>query len=427
MSRPQATPAEPSLAERARKVLPGGGLGNVSSPVVIREGRGGRVWDTDGNEYVDFLLGSGPMLIGHCNPEVNAAVEEQLQHGTTFFASNEHCIALAEEIVAATPCADKLRYVSTGSEATLYAMRVARAHRRRDRVLKFEGGYHGMSDYSLQSLAPKHTANFPQAVPDSAGIPRPVGDEMLIAPYNDAETAVGMIEEYADDLAAVIVEPFQRVIAPVPGFLEALREATARLGVVLIFDEVVSGFRLAYGSGQAYYGVTPDLCSLGKVIGGGFPLAAVAGSEAIMSHFDAGAVAPEDFTPQIGTLSGNPIASVAGLATLEILRRPGAYEGLFATGRTLMEGLAAALDGAGVPSRVVGVPPCFDVVFTEGEIRNYRDFVRGDAGKMRRFNEVLREHGIFKGDSKFYVSLAHDEADVRQTLDAFEAAAAVLA
>ena len=228
------------------------------------------------------------MFIGHCHPDVMAAVQAQIPRGTTFFANNEHGIRLAAEIVDAVPCAQKVRFVSSGTEADAYAMRVARAFRGRDKILKFEGGYHGMSDYSLMSLAPKRPGNFPQAVPDSPGIPRSVRDEMIIAPFNDAAMAASLIHEHHDELGGVIVEPFQRLLPPKPGFLQALREATAEHGIPLIFDEVVTGFRFSYGGAQEFYGVTPDLCTLGKVIGGGFPLAAIAGREDIMSLFDRG-------------------------------------------------------------------------------------------------------------------------------------------
>ena len=279
---------EQTLIDLAQRVLPAGSFGNLPGDIVIREGRGGRVWDVSGNEYVDFLLGSGPMFIGHCHPDVMAAVQAQIPRGTTFFANNEHGIRLAEAIVDAVACAEKVRFVSSGTEADAYAMRVARAFRGRDKILKFEGGYHGMSDYSLMSLAPKRPGNFPQAVPNSPGIPRSVRDEMIIAPFNDPAMAASLIHEHHDELGGVIVEPFQRLLPPKPGFLQALRDATAEHGIPLIFDEVVTGFRFAYGGAQEFYGVTPDLCTLGKIIGGGFPLAAIAGREDIMSLFDRG-------------------------------------------------------------------------------------------------------------------------------------------
>src|SRR3954471_20146049 len=198
---------EQALVRTAHRVLPAGGFGNFASDIIIREGKGSRVWDVSGNEYVDYLLGSGPMFIGHSHPEVLEAVLAQIPKGTTFFANNEHGIRLAEEIVAALPCAEQVRFVSTGSEADMYALRVARAFRRRDRILKFEGGYHGMSDWGLMSLAPKSLANFPNAVPDSAGIPKSVQEEVLVAPFNDLETARSLIAEHHDELGGVIVEP----------------------------------------------------------------------------------------------------------------------------------------------------------------------------------------------------------------------------
>jgi glutamate-1-semialdehyde 2,1-aminomutase len=418
---------ERGLIEKARRVLPGGTFGNVTSSVVLREGRGGRVWDESGREYVDFLLGSGPMLVGHSHPEVTAAAQARIAQGTTFFANNRYGIELAEAIVEAVPCAEQVRFVSTGSEADLYAMRAARAFRKRDKILKFEGGYHGMSDYSLMSLAPKRPGNFPQPIPDSAGIPRSVREEMLVAPFNDIEAAAAMVREHRDELAGVILEPFQRIIPPLPGFLEGLRKITAEQGVPLIFDEVVTGFRLAYGGAQEYYGVVPDLCTLGKVIGGGFPLAAIAGRAEIMAHFDRDKVGDEGFLMQVGTLSGNPVAAAAGLATLEILRRPGAYDRLFATGRELMGTLAELLERNGLTAQVVGEPPLFDVVFTGEPVRDYRGTLRGDGDMLRRFNALLRERGVLKGESKYYVSLAHTPEDIQHTRDAWASALKVLA
>jgi glutamate-1-semialdehyde 2,1-aminomutase len=426
MSTPKASNVQDGLIETAKRVLPGGTFGNLPGDVVIREGRGGRVWDEDGKEYVDFLLGSGPMLVGHAHPEVTAAAQARVASGTTFFANNRWGIELAEAIVAAVPCAEQVRFVSTGSEADLYAMRAARAFTRRDKILKFEGGYHGMSDYSLMSLAPKRSANFPAAIPDSAGIPRSLRDEMLVAPFNNVDAVTSLVREHRDELAGVIVEPFQRIIPPDPGFLQALRRITAENGVPLIFDEVVTGFRLAYGGAQEYYGVTPDLCTLGKVIGGGFPLAAIAGKAEIMRHFDRGAVGDDAFLMQIGTLSGNPVAAAAGLATLDILKRPGAYERIHATGRELMTVLGRLLQEAGIPAQVTGEPPLFDVVFAPEPIRDYRGMLKGDADLMRRFNALLRERGILKGEQKYYVSLAHTDDDIRHTKEAWASAIKVL-
>jgi glutamate-1-semialdehyde 2,1-aminomutase len=391
----------------------------MPAEVVLKEGRGGRIWDEAGREYVDFLLGSGPMFIGHAHPEVTAAVQAQVPLGTTFFGNNKHGIALAEAIVEAVPCADQVRFVCSGTEADLYAMRAARAFRKRDKILKFEGGYHGMSDYALVSLAPKNPGNFPRGTLDSAGIPKSTADEMLVAAFNDIEMVESLIEEHKDELAGVIVEPFQRLIPPKPGFLQALRAVTAKHGIPLIFDEVVTGFRFAYGGAQEYYGVTPDLCSLGKIVGGGFALAAVAGRADIMKHFDRLAMTDEDFIFQVGTLSGNPVAAVAGLATLEVLKRPGAYQQVFATGRTLMAALSDLLKKAGIKAQVIGEPPLFDIVFTDQPIKDYRDTLKADKAMATRFNQLLRARGLMKGESKYYVSLAHTQADIDHTIGAW--------
>ena len=422
------TPVDPTnaLIEEAKRALPGGSFGNMPAEVILREGKGGRVWDEAGKEYVDFLLGSGPMFIGHAHPAVTEAIQTQVPLGTTLFGNNRHGIALATAIVEALPCADQVRFVCTGTEADLYAMRAARAFRKRDKILKFEGGYHGMSDYALMSLAPKKPGNFPRPSPDSAGIPKSVQDEMLVAAFNDVEMMESLIKEHADELAGVIVEPFQRLIPPKPGFLQALRRVTSEHGIPLIFDEVVTGFRFAYGGAQEYYGVTPDICTLGKIVGGGFALAAIAGRADIMAHFDRMAVPEEDFLFQVGTLSGNPVAAVAGLATLEVLRQPGAYEKVFATGRELMGALSDLLKSAGIKAQVIGEPPLFDVIFTDRPINDYRDTLHNDVAMQRKFNQLLRAKGLMKGESKYYVSLAHTRADIDHTINAWKAAIAEL-
>jgi len=410
------------LVEQAKRVLPGGSFGNMPAEVILKEGKGGRIYDEAGKEYVDFLLGSGPMFIGHAHPDVTAAVQAQVPLGTTFFGNNRHGIALAEAIVDAVPCAEQVRFVCSGTEADLYAMRAARAFRKRDKILKFEGGYHGMSDYALVSLAPKNPGNFPRGTLDSAGIPKSVVDEMVIAAFNDIEMVESLIEEQKDELAGVIVEPFQRLIPPKPGFLQALRAVTAKHGIPLIFDEVVTGFRFAYGGAQEYYGVTPDLCTLGKIVGGGFALAAIAGRADIMKHFDRLAMTDEDFIFQVGTLSGNPVAAVAGLATLQVLKRPGTYDKVFEAGRELMATLNELVQRAGLKAQVVGEPPLFDIVFTDQPIKDYRDTLKGDAAMLKRFNQHLRARGIMKGESKYYVSVAHTRADLDHTIGAWKEA-----
>ncbi|MBI1386777.1 MAG: aminotransferase class III-fold pyridoxal phosphate-dependent enzyme [Rhizobiales bacterium] len=415
------------LAARAREVMPAGGFGNFDHSVFIRSGRGSRVWDEDGREYVDFLIGSGPMLLGHGHPEVLEAVAEQLPKGMTFFANNAAGLELAEEICRAVPCAEQVRFLATGSEADMYAIRLARAFTGRERIVKFEGGYHGMGPEAQMSLAPTRLVNYPQAIPDSAGIQECVRDGMLIAPFNDADFLESLLAEHGDEVAAIIVEPLQRIIPPVPGFLSALRALCDRHGIVLIFDEVVTGFRFAYGGAQEEYGVTPDVCTLGKVIGGGFPIAAVAGRRDIMRHFDKNAVGADRWLMMLGTLSGNPVAAVAGLKTLEILRRPGTYEQLHANGRRIMEMFTRHLARAGIAHHIVGHPALFDVLFTAREVRNYRDAITADAGLAARFNAVLRSGCILKAPGKVYPSLALGEEDFALTEEAVEAAARALA
>ncbi|WP_343115683.1 aspartate aminotransferase family protein [Ostreiculturibacter nitratireducens] len=404
-----------SWADRARAVLPAGGFGNFDPSVFIREGNGSRVWDEDGKEYVDYLIGSGPMLLGHGHPEVLEVVAEQLPKGMTFFANNTAGVELAEEICRAVACAEQVRFLSSGGEADMYAMRLARAYTGRDKILKFEGGYHGMSAEAQMSLAPTRLVNFPQAVPDSAGIPEAVRNEMLIAPFNDPDYLESLLAEWGDQIAGIIVEPLQRIIPPAPGFLQAVRELCSKYGIVLIFDEVVTGFRFAYGGAQEAYGVVPDVCTLGKIIGGGFPLAAVVGRKEIMDHFDKAIVGADRWLMMLGTLSGNPVAAVAGLKTMEILRREGAYDTLMAHGERIMGMFRAHLDAAGVAHRIVGHPTLFDVVFTDREVRTYRDVQAADSQKSARFNAVLRKNGIFKSPGKVYPSLALTEADFELT------------
>ena len=422
MAKRTVSDSENQALEKAAAYLPGGSNGNtVTMDTVIRGGRGPRVWDLSGNEYIDYALGSGPMLIGHANPEVVAAVSEQLSQGTTYFGLNEHAILLAEEIVQAVPCAEKVRFASSGTEATFFALRAVRAYRGRDKILKFEGGFHGMNDYGLMSMAPSKPSDFPTPTPDSSGIPKSLQGDVLVAPFNDIETTSAIIERYHEELAGVIVEPLQRVIPPAPGFLEGLRDVTRRFHVPLIFDEIVTGFRFAYGGAQEFYGVTPDMCTLGKAVAGGFPLSVVAGSADIMENF-----APSDpgapFVMQEGTFNGNPIGSVAGLATLKVLRREGTYERLFATGNRLKKALTRLLYEAEMPAQVVGEAPMFDVIFTDHKITNYRSLLDRDQPKVMRFTDLLRERGIFKNHGKYYVSTTHGDAEVEQTISAWKSA-----
>lgn len=414
---------QPAIASRAETVMPAGGFGNFDPSIFIREGKGARVWDEDGREYVDLLIGSGPMLIGHGHEEVLEVVHKQVEKGMTFFANNELGVELAEQIIADMSCAEQVRFVTSGGEADMYAIRAARAFTGRSKVMKFEGGYHGMSAEAQMSLAPTSLVNFPNAVPDSAGIPEGVREEMLIAPFNDIDFMRSLIAEHGQEIACVIVEPLQRIIPPAPGFLEALREETAKAGIVLIFDEIVTGYRLAYGGAQEAYGVTPDLCTLGKIVGGGFPLAATAGRADIMAHFDKAKVGADGWLMQLGTLSGNPVACAAGLKTMEVLRREGAYETLRANGLWIQGAIARELTAAGVPHRIVGDPTLFEVVFTDGEVRDYRDWLKYDKGNAAKYDAAMRANGVFKSAGKTYPSLALTEADLTLVEEAIAAAA----
>jgi glutamate-1-semialdehyde 2,1-aminomutase len=425
------TARESALLESARRLLPAGVRTTTGSPddaLVVAEAHGAHLTDASGNEYVDYLLGSGPMLLGHAHPAVVEAVTRQVARGSSYLMVSEPAIALAEEIVRAVPCAEQVAFHSSGSESTFFALRVARAYRRRDAILKFEGGFHGMSDYALMSnqWTPRPAA-YPEAVPNSAGIPRALAREVLIAPFNDAATATDLIERHHDALAAVIIEPLQRTIPPAPGFLQALRDVTRRYDVPLVFDEVVTGFRLAYGGAQEYYGVTPDLCALGKSISGGHPLSVLCGSTKLMRHVDPIRAATGDHAQQTGTYSGNPISCAVALAILGELKKPDSYTRLFATGRRLMDGLRAALTEARIPAQVTGEPPCFEVWFTDRPITDFRSTLGADRARHARFTAGLLARGIVKAHEKFFVSLAHDERDVARTLEAVRAALGTLA
>lgn len=419
-------PEEEALLERAGRLLPGGVLGGYSVPCelsfVVREARGPRLVDVSGRSYIDYILGSGPLVLGHAHPAVVAAVERQLVKGTTYFQLSEPTLELAEEICRALPCAEQVRFTASGSEATFFALRVARAFRGREKILKFEGGFHGTNDYSLMSVGPRAPKAYPAPTPDSAGIPHAIQEHVLIAPFNDLAETEAILAAHHGDLAAVIMEPFQRLIPPDKGFLQGVREITRRFGVPLIFDEIVTGFRFAYGGAQEYYGVVPDLAAIGKIVGGGFALAALVGRTEIMRHLDPGLEGTPEFVAQAGTLNGNPIAAAAGLATLAELRRPGAYARLFQTGTRVKTALQDAADAAGIPARVAGEAPVFEIYFTDRPITDYRATLTADRARHRLFTDELLRRGVVKAAQKFYVSLSHGEDEIRQTVDAFTAA-----
>ena len=422
----QRTPEEVDLMQRAARYMPGATTGNLELDpdhlVIIREGKGSRVRDVGGREYIDYLMGSGPVVLGHAHPAVVSAVVEAVEQGSTFFATNERAVLLAEQISLAVKSAEKVRFTTSGTDANFMALRAARAFRKRDKIVKFEGAYHGTSDYAVMSVTTPASAlrDFPEAVPNAGGVPRAIVDTVLMAPYNDAEAATALIEKHHDELAAVIVEPMQRIIQPKPGFLQALRDVTAHYEIPLIFDEVVTGFRLAYGGAQELYGVTPDMSALGKIVGGGYPLAAVVGREEIMSVFDPSEADPGAFIRQVGTLNANPVACAAGLATLAELRKEGTYERLYATGRRLRDALERLFNESEIPFQPGGEDSIFGFYLTDQPVGNYRDTLGADKEMLGQFNARLLEKGILKAwPDKFYPSLAHDTEDVDRTIEVF--------
>jgi glutamate-1-semialdehyde 2,1-aminomutase len=415
---------EAELLEKTARLLPAGVRNATFNPdyaMIVKHARGARITDWSGNEYVDYLLGSGPLFLGHAHPAVVAAVREQLERGASYLMLSEPAIRLAEQIADAVPCAERVLFHSSGSESCFFAMRLARAFRRRDAILKFEGGFHGMSDYALMSNQwTREPREFPAPVPNSPGIPAAVAGSVLVAPFNDAQRAVEIVERHCDALAGVIVEPMQRTIPPRPGFLEALREVTARREIPLIFDEVVTGFRLAFGGAQERYGVVPDLCALGKSISGGHPLGVLCGRAEILALAEPGRRGEP--VRQTGTFSGNPVSAAAALACIAELRRPGCYAALEARGRRLMSELQRLLDAAGIPARVSGEPSAFEAWFTPAEIVDFRSTLGADARLAARFVELLLERGVVKAHEKFFVSMAHGDAEIEATLAAFASA-----
>jgi len=414
--------AEQHLLEKARRYLPGGNGGNLTLPeeldFLVSRGKGSHVFDVSGNEYVDWLMGSGPMVLGHAHPAVTEAVIKAVEGGSTFFTTNERAVELAEVLVNAVPCAEQVRFTTSGTDACFNAMRAARAFTGKEKILKFEGAFHGTSDYALMSLTPPASVEYPQAMPSSGGIPKAIQELMLIAPYNDLATTETIINSHLDDIAAVIVEPVQRVISPKPGFLQGLRDLTKRHNIPLIFDEVVTSFRLAYGGAQEFYGVTPDMCTVGKIMGGGYPLAAVLGPADILSVYDRRASDDDTFVNQIGTLNGNPIACAAGLATLAVMREEGTYEKIHGAGAAIRQALVEICNENGVPVQSCGEDAIFDVYFSEQPVSNYRDTLAADTAMMARFNTGLLKRGILKGAQKYYPSAVHTDEDIEKTIQA---------
>jgi glutamate-1-semialdehyde 2,1-aminomutase len=410
------------LLQKAERYLPGACLGMMSLPPELRmvmvRGQGSKIYDAAGKEYVDYMLGSGPLLLGHCRPEVVEAVERQVALGSTYFALSEPAILLAEKLIQAVPCGEAMRFQSTGSEATFAALRLARAATGRDKILKFEGGWHGGHDAGQLSGAPIKPIPFPQAVPDCDGIPGSAIADVLVAPFNDLPATAAIVERNHPDLAAIIVEPLQRSLRPEPGFLEGLRTLTRKHGIVLVFDEIVTGFRLAWGGAQEHYGVVPDLACYGKAMAGGYPLSAVVGRRELLELANPAQKGKGKYCFLSGTLTGNPVACAAGLAALHVLHQPGVYDRLHAVGRRLADGLRRLGVSLGVPLQVLGDGPVLQVYFTDHQpLRNHRDLLHADRTRAVRFGHELIRRGVYcTPGGKLYLSLAHSDADVDRTI-----------
>ena len=417
-----------ALARRAAIAFPDARLTAADTrpfPVVMARGAGDRIYDVDGREYLDFHLSSGALVAGHAHPDVQPALRRQVEAGGNFGAMNEAAIDLAERIVAAVPSIDSVKLVVSGTEATLHAIRMARAYTGRALILRIDGAYHGHLDMvslsnKLASLGPEDRTRSPDLhpIPDCPGIPRAIQDLCLVASFNDVEGVRSILAEYGDRLACVIMEPFQRFIEPRPGFLQAVREATRKCGALLIFDEIVTGFRFGPGGAQEHYGVRPDLTTLGKIIGAGYPNGAVGGPADIMNAlFGKNARAPVYLA---GTFAGQAVAAAGGAATLDALSRAGAYEQLFALGARAREGLQAAFARHRGPGRVFGVGPLFHLHFANVDVASARDALTEDKALRKRVWNGLLERGIHITGARGFVSLQHTAATVDELVDRFD-------
>ena len=414
--------------EIAERALPGGGFGGYKLPddvrFVIRKGEGSKLQDTDGNWYIDYVGGAGALILGHAPPAVTAAAQEQVARGLhQFGAPHEPVLQFAERLVDVIPCAEKVIFATTGSEATGYALRLARAFTGRDKILKFEGAFHGNHDYSNFSVIPSALSNYPQGRPDSAGIPRPLHDCVLVAPYNDLETVENIVAEHRDDLACVIVEPAQRVIFPLDEFLPGLRRICDDNDVLLVFDECVTGFRLALGGAQEFYGIRPDLAAYAKVIGGGVALSAVAGPAEIVDLSDPAAEGTPEYSHVKGTMHGSPIGSATGMATLDILSEPGFYARLHAEAEAFGAECQSVLDRHRLPAIVTGKASLWQILFADRHPVNHGDIMASDRASSRALDLALLKNGIYVlPNVRRFVSAAHRADDFEQTLKALDAA-----
>lgn len=411
------------LYAAARRHIPGGvnsparSWGAVGgSPLFLERGAGSRVWDADGNEYIDYVCSWGPLILGHADARVLAAIGEAAANGTSFGAPTERENAVARMVTDAYDSIDMARFVNSGTEATMSALRLARAFTSRPKIVKFEGGYHGHADALLVAAGSGAMAH---GVPDSAGVTASFAQDTLLAKFNDLASVEAHFGAFPDDIACIIVEPVagnMGVVPPDEGFLQGLRELTAQHKALLIFDEVITGFRVAYGGAQQRYGVAPDITCLGKIIGGGMPVGAYGGSAEIMAT-----VAPLGPMYQAGTLSGNPVAMAAGAATLEALQETGVYEALEAKASRLAAGLQAAFADAETPLCVNRVGSMMTLFFNAGAVNGWETVSASDREGFARFFHRMLEEGVYLPPSPFeamFVSTAHTDADIEATLDA---------
>ena len=394
-------------------------------PIVFDRVKGPYAWDVDGNKYIDYIGSWGPAICGHAHPEVIAALQEAIEKGTSFGAPCALENTLAEMVIDAVPSVEMVRFVNSGTEACMAVLRLMRAFTGRDKVIKFEGCYHGHADMFLVK-AGSGVATL--GLPDSPGVPRSTTANTLTAPYNDLESVKALFAENPDAVAGVILEPIvgnAGFIQPEPGFLEGLRELTKEHGALLVFDEVMTGFRISYGGAQAHFGVIPDLTTMGKVIGGGLPVGAYGGRKDIMEM-----VAPAGPMYQAGTLSGNPLAMTAGIKTLELLKQPGSYERLTATTEKLITGIKEAAQSAGLPITGGSVSAMFGFFLCDGPVRNFEEAKATDAERFGKLHRAMLERGVYLAPSAFeagFTSLAHSDDDIEATLNAFRESFAQIA
>lgn len=421
-----------ALFASAERLLPAAGVG-ASAPAaenrfIFSHGEGARFWDVEGREYIDYTSGAGALILGHSHPAVVAAAQQQIGRGMHMFGvASDTAVRLAERLVRDIPCAEKIAYATTGSEATAYSMRLARAFTGKEKILKFEGAYHGNHDYALVSTFPDVLGNFPQGRADGGGQPVAVCESVLIAPYNDLDVATRIAEEHADDLAGVIVEPVQRIIRGEEEFLAGLRRLCSRLGTVLIFDEVVTGFRIAYGGVQAALGITPDIAAFGKIIGAGGPLSVFAGRGEILALCDTARKGKGDYVYYNGTLHGNPVASAMTLAVLDELSRPGVYDRLRRATTDFCEEANRLLRRHAVPAMAAHVGSLWQFLFMDREPRNYRDIAASNCAAMRKLDgEMLRRRQYVLPGTRRFVSCVHGKAEFGETLQALEESCRIL-